>query len=82
MNSTTRCAEIARLLDALRSFAQEKEVMARSISFLVLVFTEIKRQENCSPSPCPSILSPLIDEIKLGQIFHRLPSECLDHVRP
>jgi hypothetical protein len=56
--------------------------MARSISSRVLVFTEIERQENCSPGPYPPILSPFIDEIKLGEVVHGFPSEGLDHMRP
>jgi hypothetical protein len=82
MNSTAWSTEVAGLLDVLRSFTEEKNVMADGIPFRVSVFTEIERQENPSPGPgLPALLLP-IDEIKLGQIVHRLPCESFDHVNP
>jgi hypothetical protein len=82
MNSTARCTEIAGLLDALGSFTEEEDVMARSFSLRVSVFTEIEWQENRSSSPGPLALLLLTDEIKLGQVVHGLPCEGLDHVKP
>jgi hypothetical protein len=82
MNPTAWSAKIPGLLDALGSFAQEKDVLARIVSFRVSVFTEIKRQENRSPGPDPLVLLLLIDEIKLGQVVHGFPCEGLDQLKP
>ena len=81
MNSTAWSTEVAGLLDGLGPFAEEKDVMARSIALRVSVFTEIERQENPSPGPGPLALLLPIDEIKLGQVVHGLPCEGFDHVK-
>jgi hypothetical protein len=82
MNSTAWSAEVSGLLDVLGSFTEEKHVMADTIPFRVSAFTEIERQENPSPGPGPPAPLLPIDEIKLGQIVHGFPSQCLDHVKP
>jgi hypothetical protein len=82
MNPTAWSAQIPGLLDALGSFAQEKDVLARIVSFRVSVLTEMKRQENRSPGPGPLARLMPADEIKLGEVVYRLPCEGFDHVRP
>ncbi len=81
MNATPRGAEVSGLLNILGSLTEEKDVLARSISFRVSVFTKIERQENRSPGPGPLALLLPIDGIKLGQVVHGFPREGLDHVK-
>jgi hypothetical protein len=82
MDATARGAEVSGLLNILRSFTEEKDVLASGLPFLVSVFTEIEREENPCPRPGRPIFSVLIDEFELFQVVHRLARQRLDHMKP